>query len=108
MSTSKSRKKTRFEVIPENAPFQDEELRSLGDETPSEHTADEAPSEHQTEQEEISRKRKKSSIDTEQSDQDKPYQKKERKKKARCWPYLDTIVENNIKIAVCKMCKTRM
>ncbi|KAK1388045.1 hypothetical protein POM88_016223 [Heracleum sosnowskyi] len=100
----------RIEVIPENVPFQKEELRSLGDETPSENTdAAATPSEQQTEQEEISRKRKKSSVDTEQSNQDKPYQKKERKKKARCWPYLDTIAENNVKIAaVCKLCQTRM
>ncbi|KAK1394159.1 hypothetical protein POM88_013215 [Heracleum sosnowskyi] len=107
MSTSKSKKRARIEVIPENAPFQEEELRSLGDETPSENI-DAAPSEQQIEQAEISRKRKKSSVDTEQSNQDKPYQKKERKKKGRCWPYLDTIMENNVKIAVCKLCQTRM
>lgn len=105
---STSRKKGRFEVIPENAPFEEEleeeQIRSLGDETPSEDNVDG----QQTEQEEISRKRKSSSIETEQSNQPKPYQKQERKKKSRCWPYLDTIVVNKQKIAVCKMCKKQM
>lgn len=73
---STSRKKTRCEVIPENAPFEEEQLRSLGDEIPSEDTAGEAPYGQQTEQE-ISRKRKSSSasVDTEQSNQKNPYEK---------------------------------
>ena len=64
-----SRKKGCFEVIPENVEFEQQPLRSLGDETPSDDTADDRDNSEHTEQEENSRKRKAKSksqrIDTE-------------------------------------------
>ena len=53
-----SRQKNCCEIIPENAEFEQERLRSLGDETPSEDTANDKETHGQPEQEEISRKRK--------------------------------------------------
>ncbi|KAL6560489.1 hypothetical protein OROGR_004048 [Orobanche gracilis] len=110
-----SRKKQCIQIFPENVEFEQEQSRSLGDDTPSEDMGEAEDISVQLEQEEISRKRKKKtnsniveSVDTRQSNQQKPYQKKEREKKSRCWPYLNTVVENNQKFAVCKLCKDRM
>ncbi|KAK1355234.1 hypothetical protein POM88_048490 [Heracleum sosnowskyi] len=90
----------------ENAEF--EQVRSLGEESlGDESLSEDAGNDKDTsESEEISRKRKGDSLETQQSNQ--PYQKKQRQKKARCWPHLDVVVENNQKIAICKFCKTRM
>ncbi|KAK1357839.1 hypothetical protein POM88_051095 [Heracleum sosnowskyi] len=101
-----SKKKKCIEIIPENAEF--EQVRSLGEESLGDESLSEdiGNDKDTSEQEEISRKRKGDSLETQQSNQ--PYQKKQRQKKARCWPYLDVVVENNQKIAICKFCKTRM
>ncbi|XP_074352561.1 zinc finger BED domain-containing protein RICESLEEPER 2-like [Apium graveolens] len=104
------KKKNQIEIIPENAEF--EQVRSLGDDIESEDAGENGDNNDQseqllemTEQEEISRKRKSDSLETQQS---QPYQKKPRKKTARCWPYLDTVEENNQTIAICKFCKERI
>ncbi|KAL6518509.1 hypothetical protein OROGR_019011 [Orobanche gracilis] len=80
-----SREKQCVEISPENVEFKQEQLRSLGDDTPSEERVKLMTS-VQLEQEEISRKRKKKSnsnivesVDTQQSNQQKPYKKKERR-----------------------------
>ncbi|KAK1399099.1 hypothetical protein POM88_008962 [Heracleum sosnowskyi] len=101
-----SKKKKCIEIIPENAEF--EQVRSLGEESLGDESLSEdiGNDKDTSEQEEISRKRKGDSLETQQSNQ--PYQKKQRQKKARCWPHLDVVVENNQKIAICKICKTRM
>ncbi|KAK1371553.1 hypothetical protein POM88_037645 [Heracleum sosnowskyi] len=95
-----------IEIISENAEFG--QVRSLGKESlGDESLSEDAGNDKDTsEQEEISRKRKCDSLETQQSNQ--PYQKKQRQKKARCWPHLDVVVENNQKIEICKFCKTRM
>ncbi|KAK1402459.1 hypothetical protein POM88_002064 [Heracleum sosnowskyi] len=101
-----SKKKKCIEIIPENAEF--EQVRSLGEESLGDESLSEdiGNDKDTSEQEEISRKRKGDSLETQQSNQ--PYQKKQRQKKARCWPHLDVVVENNQKISICKFCKTRM
>ncbi|KAK1394163.1 zinc finger BED domain-containing protein RICESLEEPER 2-like [Heracleum sosnowskyi] len=101
-----SKKKKCIEIIPENAEF--EQVRSLGEESLGDESLseDDGNDKGTSEQEEISRKIKGDSLETQQSNQ--PYQKKQRQKKARCWPHLDVVVENNQKIAICKFCKTRM
>ncbi|XP_074360856.1 zinc finger BED domain-containing protein RICESLEEPER 2-like [Apium graveolens] len=104
------KKKNQIEIISENAEF--EQVRSLGDDIESEDAGENGDNNDQseqllemTEQEGISRKRKSGSLETQQS---QPYQKKSRKKTARCWPYLDTVEENNQTIAICKFCKERI
>ncbi|KAK1398022.1 hypothetical protein POM88_007885 [Heracleum sosnowskyi] len=108
----KGKKMSRVEIIPENAEYE-ENIRSLGDETPSDDTG---------EQEEISaRKRKRD--DTIQipdaSSKDKsgpgqtevtanPYAKKQRKKKSRSWQYLDEYEVKGEKWVRCKLCQTEI
>ncbi|KAK1391645.1 hypothetical protein POM88_010701 [Heracleum sosnowskyi] len=101
-----SKKKKSIEIIPENAEF--EEVRSLGEESlGDESLSEDAGNDKGTSgQEEMSRKKKGDSFETQQSNQ--PYQKKQRQKKARCWLHLDVITENNQKITICQFCKTRM
>ena len=84
MAPSREKKKHHIEIILENAEF--EELRSLGDKSGSEDVADnnhiiEEPESEKPDQEEILRKRKSGSLETQESNQ--PYQKRPRKKSSR-------------------------
>lgn len=46
-------------------------------------------------------------LDSQESNEEIPYQKQQRKKKARCWPYLDIVKEKNQECEICKLCKTK-
>ncbi|XP_074370915.1 uncharacterized protein LOC141712047 isoform X2 [Apium graveolens] len=110
---SRKSKRAHIEVIPENAVYE-ENIRSFGDETPSDDTG---------EQEEISvRKRKKSGtgstssskekeseVTNEQGDKQteevpKPYTKRPRKKTSAAWKFLEEFEQDGEKWARCKLC----
>ncbi|XP_017233237.1 zinc finger BED domain-containing protein RICESLEEPER 2-like [Daucus carota subsp. sativus] len=66
----------------------------------------EEPESEKPDQEEVSRKRKSGSLETQESNQ--PYQKRPRKKSSRCWRYLDQVEEKNQRFVICKLCKSKM
>lgn len=97
----------------------EEDVRSFGDETPSEDSTGE--------QNEIcNRKRKRSDIGSNASSKEKvsgvtreqgdkqtedvqvPYTKKTRKRKSESWLYMDEFVKDGVKWARCKLCKTEL
>lgn len=119
--TKKRKNKFKLDVTPAYVAIEENNLlRDFGDELPDED--DEDFNEDNVSQPATKKNKKNdgcrtgttgsasaSQIPTEnQESVDKPYQKKERKKKSEVWRYLDTVKVDGKEFAQCKFCSTRL